>query len=106
MLSHHQPHLRQIMDRSAFLDVPCDPFLRLLAVVTDQGAMKHHLVGSGYLHQTAPSMPWLPSRLLLAFAALALTLAPGAITRRRLATVVAIFRHLPSELMDAPKRLA
>ena len=74
------PHLRQVMDLSAFLDLPCDPFQWLLAVLTDQGVMTHHLIGALYLHQTVPSMPWLPSRLLLAFVALAPPFSSGAIT--------------------------
>jgi len=59
------------MDLSAFLDLPCDSFQRLLAVTTDHWAMTHDLMGAGYLHQTVSSMPWLRSRWLLAFAALA-----------------------------------
>jgi hypothetical protein len=106
MLLHHQPHLWQVMDLSAFLDLPCDPFQRLLAMVTDHGPMTHHLIGGGYLQQTVPSMSWLPSRLLPACVALAPTLSSGAVTRRRLAAVLAIFRQPPFEFVDPPKCLA
>jgi hypothetical protein len=79
MLLHHLPQVRQVIDLAAFLDLPGDPLQRLVAVVADHGAMAHHLIGAGSLHQTAPSMPWLPSRRLLACAALAPTLSSWAI---------------------------
>jgi hypothetical protein len=80
MLAHHQPRLWQILHLATFLDLSCDPFQGLLTVRTDQGAVTHHLIGARYLHQTVSSMPWLPSRRLLAWMALAPTLASGAIT--------------------------
>ncbi len=75
-------------------------------MATDKRAMTHHLIGAGYLHQTVPSMSWLPSRLLLAFVTLAPMLSSWAITRRWLEARVAIFRQLSLKLLDPPKCLA
>ena len=56
MLLHHQSHLRQVMNLSAFLDLPDDPFQRLLAMLTALGPMTHYLIGGSYLHQAVPTM--------------------------------------------------
>src|SRR5512135_777477 len=68
--------------------------------------MAHDLIGAAQLHQTVPSVPWLASRCLLAFGALAVTLSPWTITRRGLAAVMAIFGQLPFEFLNALQRLA
>ena len=95
MFSHQQSHLRQVVHLSAFLKLPSDALQRLLAVSAELGTMTHHLISAGYLHQGAPSMSWLPSGPLLAPLAVAPRLSSWAATRRRFATVVAIFRQLP-----------
>src|SRR2546427_6982811 len=86
------------MHLSAFLEAAYHSFQRLLAVAADHRTMMHHLIRIGYLHQGAPSMPWLPSRLLLAPVALAPQLSSWAITRRRSAAVVAILGQTPLQV--------
>src|SRR5712691_5484487 len=98
MLSHQESHLRQVMHLSAFLDRSCHSFQRLLAVAAEHRPMTHHLIRAGALHQGAPRMSWLPSRLPLAPMTLAAQFSSWAITRRRFAAVMAILGKLPFHL--------
>src|SRR6267378_4189543 len=63
----------------------------LLAVDTSGWTMTHDLIWLRHLHQGSSRMLWLPSRLLATPGASASPLAPWAITRRGLATIMAIF---------------
>ena len=82
----HQPQVRPVIDPPALLDLPGDPFQQLLAVAADHGAMTHHPLGAGSLHQTTASIRLPAPPRLLARAAL--------------------FRQLPFEFSDPLKCLA
>ncbi len=105
MLSHQQPYLWQVMHLSAFIEPACYSFQRLLAVAADHRAMMYYLIRTDYLYQGTPSMPWLPSRLLLAPVALAPLLSSWAITRRRFAVVVTILGQTPLQVHQTDQHL-
>jgi hypothetical protein len=99
VFNHPQAHFWQLVDLSALFDLPCDLSQLAAARFAVHWPMRDDLIGLLPLLQRMSEVPWLPSRRLPFL--LRFQLAFQAIARRWLATVVAIFRQTPFQLVIA-----
>src|SRR5581483_2476594 len=98
MFNHPQAPFWELGDVSPFFDLPGDLSPLSAARFTLLWSMRDDLIGSLHLSERVSGVSWLPSFRL---ALLRLQMVFQAITRRRLVTVVALFRHPPFQLVIA-----
>src|SRR5579875_1527012 len=103
MFCDHQTQHGQLMNLPTFFDLSRHPSQLALALLAMTGPMDHHVIGACHHRERVSSMAPLASRRLAALWTL-LLLAFEAITRRLLATVMAIFGQSPLQLCNPKQR--